>query len=69
MKFKLGNLENNRTFYTPKGTQTLIRDVTINQTELSTPPPPIIEIIEPVIEEIKEKLEAPVEQNQKRNKQ
>ena len=36
MKLKLGPLENSRTFYSPKGNQTVIRDTVVNQ----TPPPP-----------------------------
>jgi hypothetical protein len=35
MKLKLGPLENSRTFYSPKGNQTVIRDTFVNQ----TPPP------------------------------
>jgi hypothetical protein len=47
MKFGLGPLENSRTFYSPKGNQTIIRDVVVNQ----TPPP------EPVKEEVEEYIE------------
>ena len=31
MKLKLGPLENSRTFYSPKGNQTVIRDTFVNQ--------------------------------------
>lgn len=42
MKFKLGPLENARTFYSPKGNTTVIRDTVVTQT-----PPPQPEQIEP----------------------
>jgi hypothetical protein len=52
MKFGLGQFENSRTFYSPKGNQTIIRDVVVNQ----TPPP------EPIKEEVKEYIEPIVEE-------
>ena len=52
MKFGLGPLENSRTFYSPKGNQTIIRDVVVNQ----TPPP------EPIKEEVEEHIESIVEE-------
>ena len=39
MKFKLGPLENTRTFYTPKGNTTVIRDTFVNQTPSPQPEP------------------------------
>ncbi len=48
MKLKLGPLENSRTFYSPKGNQTVIRDTFINQT-LPPQPEPVKET-EPEIE-------------------
>jgi hypothetical protein len=57
MKFKLGPLENTRTFYTPKGNTTVIRDTFVNQipspqpesiketeVEIKTDEEPILEI-------------------------
>jgi hypothetical protein len=48
MKLKLGPLENSRTFYSPKGNQTVIRDTFINQT-LPPQPEPVKEA-EPEVE-------------------
>lgn len=48
MKFKLGPLENARTFYSPKGNTTVIRDMVVAQT-LPPQSEPIQEI-EPEIE-------------------
>jgi hypothetical protein len=73
MKFELGPLENSRTFYLPKGNQTIIRDVVVNQTP---PPEPIKEVVEEVIQEIVEPIieepkieEQPTTPKTKRNKQ
>jgi len=48
MKLKLGPLENSRTFYSPKGNQTVIRDTVVNQTPPSQSEP--VKEAEPEIE-------------------
>jgi hypothetical protein len=48
MKFKLGPLENSRTFYSSKGNQTVIRDTTVNQT--SSPQSESVKEAEPKVE-------------------
>jgi len=48
MKLKLGPLENSRTFYSPKGNQTVIRDTFVNQA-LPPQPEPVKEA-EPKVE-------------------
>jgi hypothetical protein len=56
MKFGLGPFENSRTFYSPKGNQTIIRDVVVNQ----IPPEPVKEEVEEYIEPIvEETIEEP----------
>jgi len=50
MKFGLGPLENSRTFYSPKGNQTVIRDTSVPQR--NTPQPEPIKETESVAEEI-----------------
>ena len=49
MKFGLGPLENKRTFYSPKGNQTIIRDTVVPQN--NTPQPEPVKETEPVVEE------------------
>jgi hypothetical protein len=48
MKFGLGPLENKRTFYSPKGNQTIIRDTVVPQ--ITIPQPDSIQEVEPEIE-------------------
>jgi len=48
MKFGLGPLENKRTFYSPQGNQTIIRDTVVPQ--INPPQPEPIQEIEPEIE-------------------
>jgi hypothetical protein len=50
MKFGLGPLENSRTFYSPKGNQTIIRD-TVNP-QFNIPQPTLVNETEPEIEVI-----------------
>ena len=58
MKHRLGAFENIRTFHSPLGNQTIIRDTVVNQIP---PPEPIKEIVEEVIQEITEPIiEEPV---------
>lgn len=69
MKFRLGTFENSRTFYSPQGSQTIIRDTVINQ---SISPEPIKEVIEESIPEIIEEPiieEQPIPSKTKRGKQ
>ncbi len=62
MKLRLGPLENSRTFYSPKGNQTVIRDTFTPQTNTFHPEPvketePEVEVImsgEPTLEIIAE---------------
>jgi len=51
MKLKLGPLENNRTFYSPKGNQTVIRDTFVNQI-----PPPQLEPVKEAEPEVEVKM-------------
>jgi hypothetical protein len=48
MKFKLGPLENARTFYNSKGNTTIVRDTVVNQVPSNNPEP--VQEIEPEIE-------------------
>ena len=48
MKFGLGPLENKRTFYSPKGNQTIIRDTVV--TQITIPQPESVQEVEPEIE-------------------
>jgi hypothetical protein len=50
MKFGLGPLENKRTFYSPKGNQTIIRDTVVPQN--NTPQPKPVKETEPEVEVI-----------------
>lgn len=50
MKFGLGPFENRRTFYSPKGNQTVIRDTVTPQLDLSQSEP--VTETEPVVDEI-----------------
>ena len=50
MKFGLGPLENSRTFYSPKGNQTVIRDTSVPQRNIPQPEP--VKETEPIVEEI-----------------
>jgi hypothetical protein len=50
MKIGLGPLENSRTFYSPKGNQTVIRDTNVPQR--NTPQPEPVKETELVVEEI-----------------
>ena len=65
MKFRLGPLENARTFFTPKGNTTIIRDTVVNQTPSPQPetlPEPEIEVVmsgEPTLEILAEETPAP----------
>jgi len=69
MKFRLGPLENARTFYTPKGNTTIIKDTVVNQTPPPQPEPqpetlpePEIEVVmsgEPTLEILAEETPAP----------
>ena len=65
MKFRLGPLENARTFFTPKGNTTIIRDTVVNQTPPPQPetlPEPEIEVVmsgEPTLEILAEETPAP----------
>ena len=67
MKLKLGPLENSRTFYSPKGNQTVIRDTYTSQVNPPQPEPvkeiePEIEVImsgEPTLEILAEEKSAP----------
>lgn len=54
MKLGLGPLENSRTFYSPKGNQTVIRDISVPQQ--NTPQSKVEEIVvdEPTLEIIAE---------------
>jgi hypothetical protein len=49
MKLRLGPLENSRTFYSPKGNQTVIRDTFTPQVNSHQPEP--VKETEPVVEE------------------
>ena len=49
MKLGLGHLENSRTFYSPKGNQTVIRDTFTPQVNSCQPEP--VKETEPVVEE------------------
>jgi hypothetical protein len=49
MKLRLGPLENSRTFYSPKGNQTVIRDTFTPQVNSCQPEP--VKETEPVVEE------------------
>jgi hypothetical protein len=49
MKLGLGPLENSRTFYSPKGNQTVIRDISVPQQNIPQPEP--VKEAESVIEE------------------
>jgi hypothetical protein len=49
MKLGLGHLENSRTFYSPKGNQTVIRDISVPQQNTFQPEP--VKEAEPVVEE------------------
>ena len=65
MKFRLGPLENARTFFTPKGNTTIIRDTVVNQSPPPQPeilPEPEIEVVmsgEPTLEILAEETPAP----------
>lgn len=67
MKFGLGPFENSRTFYSNKGTQTVIRDTVTPQFDPPQPEPvketePEVEVImsgEPTLEIIAEEKSAP----------
>jgi hypothetical protein len=65
MKFRLGPLENARTFYSPKGNTTVVRDTVVNQTPPPQPetlPEPEIEVVmsgEPTLEILAEETPAP----------
>ena len=48
MKLKLGPLENSRTFYSPKGNQTVIRDTVTPQ--FNPPQPEPVKEAEPEVE-------------------
>ena len=50
MKFGLGPLENKRTFYSPKGNQTIIRDTYTPQ--VNSPQPEPVKETEPEVETI-----------------
>jgi hypothetical protein len=52
MKFKLGPLENARTFYSLKGNTTVIRDTFTNQ----PPPPPQPELVKETEPEVEVKM-------------
>jgi hypothetical protein len=65
MKFKLGPLENSRTFYDRTGHTTIIRDTVVNQT---SPPEPVQEVKpeievkmsgEPTLDILAEEIPAP----------
>ena len=69
MKFRLGAFENSRTFYSPQGSQTIIRDTVINQSIL---PELVKEVMEEYIPEIIEEPiieEQPISSKTKRGKQ
>jgi hypothetical protein len=73
MKHRLGAFENIRTFYSPLGNQTIVRDTVVNQTP---PPEPIKEVVEEAIQEIVEPIieepvvvEQPTTPKTKRSKQ
>ena len=57
MKFKLGPLENARTFYSPKGNTTVIRDTVVSQ--VNPPQPEQIEP-EPTKEEVVENVQTEI---------
>ncbi len=67
MKFKLGPLENARTFYSPKGNTTVVRDTVVTQVNPPQPEPtpevePEIEVVmsgEPTLEIIAEETPTP----------
>jgi len=65
MKFRLGSLENARTFFTPKGNTTIIRDTVVNQTPPPQPetlPEPEIDVVmsgEPTLKILAEETPAP----------
>ncbi len=54
MKLGLGPLENSRTFYSPKGNQTVIRDISVPQQNVPQPKVEEIVIDEPTLEIIAE---------------
>lgn len=54
MKLGLGPLENSRTFYSPKGNQTVIRDTSVPQQNVPQPKVEEIVIDEPTLEIIAE---------------
>jgi hypothetical protein len=67
MKFKLGPLENARTFYSPKGNTTVVRDTVVTQINPPQPEPtpevePEMGVVmseEPTLEIIVEKIPSP----------